>query len=348
MLGLKDKQKKEIKMINTKEASHIGEAKDFNNIIIPNIDALNKQDSLVFLKLLDENASSFTFQTFDETSKKDPSLTRTLNGSLEDHFEELKELNKKGAGIFVTINETNLQGRKKEDIKKVRAVFLDLDKAILDPVYSSPLEPHCITLSSPGRHHIYWFCEGLELKNFEKVQTSLAKQYSGDTCVKDLPRIMRLPGFFHNKKDPFLTHIIETNCRPPYKADEILEAFKIDLDEDQTTHNSFSSNNSPLQLLKEKGVYIKEGSTKGIHVIKCPNAQQHTNGNVEAYFYEEWDTIRCFHQHCQELKTTDFKKMLGISEWSALIPLPNILSEVLPIMHPKNWTPSQRMFWQIK
>jgi hypothetical protein len=36
----------------------------------------------------------------------------------------------------------------------------------------------------------------------------LAKQFNSDLSVKDLARVMRLPGFWHQKGDPFQTRIV--------------------------------------------------------------------------------------------------------------------------------------------
>jgi hypothetical protein len=47
------------------------------------------------------------------------------------------------------------------------------------------------------------------LEEFPALQRSLAKRFAGDPAVSDLPRVMRLPGFFHQKKDstPFMTRM---------------------------------------------------------------------------------------------------------------------------------------------
>ncbi len=81
-----------------------------------------------FLAWLDPNASKFTFQTFDDVKdRKDGRLTRMLHGTFEAHRAELQRLNDRGAGVFVAINETDLRGRKEENIVRVRAVFADAD-----------------------------------------------------------------------------------------------------------------------------------------------------------------------------------------------------------------------------
>ena len=105
-----------------------------------------------FLAILAEDDDSFTFQTFDDDSqRKDPTLARILNGSLEQHKDTLIQLNQRGAGVFVTANQTDLKGRKLENIKTARGAFVDLDGAPLEPVLKAPLTPHVIIESSPGR-----------------------------------------------------------------------------------------------------------------------------------------------------------------------------------------------------
>lgn len=85
------------------------EAKRFLNIIAPDGD--------------------FTFQTFDDRKdRKDGNLTRIIQGATSKNFALLKKLNKNGAGIYVTINRTDMKGRTAENVIKVRAVFIDIDK----------------------------------------------------------------------------------------------------------------------------------------------------------------------------------------------------------------------------
>ena len=95
-----------------------------------------------FLKVLDKG-SEFTFQTFDgNQDRNNKNLIRIFHGNLEQHARSLVELNKAGAGVFVTINQTDLLGRSKENIKRVRAVFADLDGAPLTPIIDHICEPH--------------------------------------------------------------------------------------------------------------------------------------------------------------------------------------------------------------
>lgn len=176
-----------------------------------------REDAERFLKALDPEATFFTFQTFDDNpERKDPRLAKLLHGSFSEVYNSLLEMYEKGAGIFVALNETDGAGRKDPNITRVRALFVDLDGSPLEPVQKARLKPHLITETSPGRWHCYWLVNDLPLEDFSKIQLALAKRFDSDASVCDLPRVIRLPGFAHRKRKPFLTRIVSIHDDPPY------------------------------------------------------------------------------------------------------------------------------------
>lgn len=182
-----------------------------------------------FLKLLDPNADFFTFQTFDDnTDRKDPSLTRILHGSLEEHWDTLCELNRRGAGVYVTVNETDGKGRKKENIVRARALFQEADRGDEPEL---PLKPQLVVESSPGKYHRYILANNAPLEEFEPVQQRLVDDYGSDPNAKDRSRVLRLPGFYHQKVStkkgligtPRLVRLVASGGAP-YSWAEIKEA----------------------------------------------------------------------------------------------------------------------------
>jgi hypothetical protein len=133
---------------------------------------------------------------------------------------KLQLLNAGGAGVFVTVNETNGRGRKGSDIVCVRALYVDLDGAPLEPVLTSERPPHIVNATSPGKFHCYWLVEDMPLEDFRGAQEALLEKFGGDRNVKSVEHVMRVPGFFHRKGAPFLCRIHTVNQRPPYRADE--------------------------------------------------------------------------------------------------------------------------------
>lgn len=182
--------------------------------------------ALTFLTALDKDASSFCFRVFDDDEdRKDKSRARKFNGDLTKLAYELGKANEQGCGVFAVVNDG---GQDAASIVRVRSVFADLDGAPLDPVLTCGLEANLIVESSPGKYHAYWLVNGLSLEQFSGVQRAIAAEFQSDPSVIDLPRVMRLPGFFHKKGEPFQSRIIYQSGKEPYSASAILERWPAD------------------------------------------------------------------------------------------------------------------------
>lgn len=158
----------------------------------------------------------FIFQTFTDNKvqrkkqDRDP-LARVLIGTLEQHAALLQQLSLKGAGVFVQINEADERG--KDTVKGIRAVFLDLDepdtsKEALAAVSKYMPKPNIFTQTTSGKYHLYWLVDDCPVPAFKPVQQGLAVTFAGDASMANLDRVMRLPGFAHQKLEP---HVV--NCK---------------------------------------------------------------------------------------------------------------------------------------
>ena len=187
---------------------------------------INLNEAERFLTLLDESAEQFTFQTFDDNKqRKDQSLARVLNGSFNQHREQLEELNVRGAGVFVAVNETDLTGRKAVNIVRPRAVFIEDDHG--GAPNPPGLEPHIVVQTSDSRkQHRYFLIDDAtcnDLDEWGRVQGRMVLDYFSDPNAKDRARVLRMPGFFH-QKDPanlLLVRIIHESGELPYKWEKI-------------------------------------------------------------------------------------------------------------------------------
>lgn len=136
-------------------------------------------------------------------------------GTLKEHQDWLVSANQSGAGVYVVINETDGRGREAKNITRVRSHFVDLDGAPLDPVERLKPQPHVVIETSPGRYQAFWRIGGAPVEEFKPVQQALASKFKGDPSVCDPSRVMRLPGFFHMKGEPFMSHILKQRSHPP-------------------------------------------------------------------------------------------------------------------------------------
>ena len=102
----------------------------------------------------------YTFQTFDDAEKKRRGHTKILHG--KNNAAELIRLNDQGAGVFLMVSAGDGKGRKAENVMRVRAVFVDIDKdgpAVLARIAASEVNPHFIVETSPAKFHVYWLVD---------------------------------------------------------------------------------------------------------------------------------------------------------------------------------------------
>ena len=208
-----------------------------------------------------------TFQTFDDNSeRKSPKLVKQFH--VKDFLPVditlgLEKINSLGAGIFMTINLTNGAGRKTTDIVKVRAVFADLDGAPLGPVWE--FNPSLVVESSPGKYHAYWSCSDVPRGAFGQLQESIAYKFQSDPKVKDLPRVMRVPGFEHRKADPFLSKIIHYTGQE-FSFLSLVEMFP-PKPRKQWSGEKYQKSHNPVNNGEFKGQYGANNGGRNNHII---------------------------------------------------------------------------------
>ncbi|GAV34133.1 hypothetical protein ROTAS13_01795 [Roseomonas sp. TAS13] len=197
----------------------------------------NKFDIAIAQSTLDffEPNAKWNLRTFDDNkSRNKKNLIRTKsNVRPSDCERELVSLNNSGAGIFFVVNEG---GHKDEDITRIRSVFIDIDQVVENErkffEYFTDIEkigvvPHLIVRSSPGKFHVYWKVSDLPVADFSAMQQRLAAYFESDPSVTNPSRVMRLPGFAWNKKEPgfFSEVVFKRDGDPPYSADQLRAAF---------------------------------------------------------------------------------------------------------------------------
>lgn len=174
----------------------------------------NRIEAARFCNMLSPDGN-LTFQTFDDDKvRKDMRLARVFHGTLDEHFDALAALNQQGAGVFVMVNQGDgvvhpgsTTCRTAANVVKIRTLFADLDGAPLQPLLDC-LHPDIIIESSNGKWHAYYLTDDCPLDQFKLRQQQIAAKFNSDPKVCDLPRVMRLPGFFHQKDTPFMTRIV--------------------------------------------------------------------------------------------------------------------------------------------
>jgi len=171
-------------------------------------------EAIRFLTRLDPTAKSFHFQAFDDSGKDDPQLVAALHGTLEQHYDRLMRLSERGAGVFVAVNAFMGHHRRLANLARLRAIYQEADA----PNARVPLlEPHIVVESSPGKFHRYWLlADQPSVDDWSAVMRRMVADYDSDPYAVDASRVLRLPGFPHQKQEPRLVHVIEMLEREPY------------------------------------------------------------------------------------------------------------------------------------
>lgn len=210
------------------------------SVVIPSISQMpDIIASAHFLQALD---SPTEFRTFSDKDKNKTQLNQKLTGDFDTVKDRLICLNNSGAGVFVIINEG---GQLDKDIIKIRAVFADFDGTPIPDEFG--LQPSIIVQSSiAGKIHVYWLIEGdFPVTHFKPMQQAIAHKYGSDLKVCNPSRVMRLPGFIHNKNEPVQSLLISSDTSIRYTYEQLAREFKLEVISTKTGHKATGSGQIP-------------------------------------------------------------------------------------------------------
>ncbi len=172
--------------------------------------------------------------------------------------------------MSVAVNDIKEVARKRENVTRINAVFIDSDDGNVskDELLALSCPPHVIVRTSPKRLHAYWFVKNCEVANFTCVQHALAKKFQTDASVSDPTRVMRLPGSINwNHDEPYLAKLAHMSDGKAVSLSRLVKALELNLDfvrpdnarEDgnQDVLNPTSEGTSPAQLPAKSVVQIK-------------------------------------------------------------------------------------------
>lgn len=194
---------------------------------------VNEPEAVRFLDFLGGRDRNFHFQTYDD--KKDSRAATTEEGGFNSLIiDKLSVVNKHGGGVFVAINTHKTgQRRTKKTTEAINAVFVDFDNAetAFESVKQAAavLAPTVTVESSKDKYHMYWMLSNpgsIAVKDFSSWQKKLVAMFESDGQIIDSSRVMRLPGFIHQKGEPFQTRIVdEFTSGVKYSVDKLVSVF---------------------------------------------------------------------------------------------------------------------------
>lgn len=179
-----------------------------------------------------------------DDKRKDPSLNHFHEGyelTRSQILAQMREANDAGFGVFFCVNEIKRdldpkRHRTMRMITRCRAIWADMDDPVDEPISDWPLDPSIIVNTSPGKYHYYWLTSTDEFEQWGQVMNGLANTYGSDANARDLVRILRLPGYNHQKHEPFMSTVVGGSLNH-YDWATIIEAFPPDENTPALTNN---------------------------------------------------------------------------------------------------------------
>jgi hypothetical protein len=180
----------------------------------------DRRQAEAFIKsLCGHNDAHVHFRTIHDQDKTQ--TARNYYGSLAANWSKLVADNREGRGIFIQVNPNDGRGKSAANIVGVRGQWVDCDHGLPESLL---LTPSIVVQSSAGKEHYYWLFSEVAAVDaeFTKVQKQLIAYYDSDPSIHNLDRIMRLPGFYHCKREPQMTKLISVSNKR-YTREEIAE-----------------------------------------------------------------------------------------------------------------------------
>lgn len=126
--------------------------------------------------------------------------------------------NERGYGIFRTVNSFTSPERTKVNLSSFKYAYCEIDvplgvrkSSVLGNLSSSPLPPTKIVETRNG-FHAYWRLLGGygpdKYGDYRKCLKGLACHFDGDTAAMDGTRVLREPGFYHHKGEPYEVKLV--------------------------------------------------------------------------------------------------------------------------------------------
>lgn len=175
----------------------------------------------------DPNAIIIDIRMIHDTNKGVPAIP--MRGTLPELWQVICNWQAQGYGAFVNISDMDGNGRETANVRASRVQVVDLDNMSAEQNMQRAMSwypsPQFGVNSSPGKYHAYWSVPYyLDNDLFTVRQRKLRQLFDGDKRIVDSARVLRLPGTYHLKGEPFLVTCFALAGYGQITSHEIIDA----------------------------------------------------------------------------------------------------------------------------
>jgi hypothetical protein len=173
-----------------------------------------------------------------------------------------------------------------------------------------PLAPTWIMETSPGNFQLgYTFREQPTKHEFAAAIIAIAAAGYTDPGAINPVRNFRIPGSI-NHKNGFESRLVELHKEREYTLEEICEALQVTpADHGNGSVQTIAVDAAPddvIEWLAGRNEVLERGNSSGWWGVKCPNSDDHSDGQIGARYLPASRAFACFHGHCQDLGSEQF------------------------------------------
>ena len=200
------------------------------------------------------NFKSCSIQLFDDNPKKKRTNLSRIYTNEKAYSWEVRKLNNEWAWVFFSVNSMVKWKRNKKSVIWVNAWIVEVDDVGKEEQYknylSESIKPSAI-IESKKSLHAYYFANDGTIDNWVDICMGLQQKFGGDIKVaKDISRVLRLPGYYHQKdeKDKFFVTCIYLDPKY-YTESDMLKVFPYIREEIQ--HPVVSKSNESYEKIRD-------------------------------------------------------------------------------------------------
>jgi hypothetical protein len=173
-----------------------------------------------------------------------------------------------------------------------------------------PLAPTWIMETSPGNFQLgYTFREQPTKHEFAAAIIAIAAAGYTDPGAINPVRNFRIPGSI-NHKNGFESRLVELHKEREYTLEEICAALEVTpADHGNGSVQTIAVDAAPddvIEWLAGRNEVLERGNSSGWWGVKCPNSDDHSDGQIGARYLPASRAFACFHGHCQDLGSEQF------------------------------------------
>jgi len=182
----------------------------------------------------------------------------------------LRHMNAQKHEVYISMNtlRDGAHRRTKEDVDRVRHVYLDFDEngtAAVDALLKREdiPKPNYVINSSPDKWQVVWKVEGCEKDQAEEINRGMVRDTGADPAATDVARVLRLPGFYNHKygKSHFVT--VETRSTRVVTP-ELFPRFETEARYvGSRAHMSGAENSKGITQSERDWAYVKRALVRG-------------------------------------------------------------------------------------